>query len=112
MEKFVRGSIVILPFPFSDLSNSKRRPALVIGTPDGEDIILCQITSKKVRDHYALTLSPGDLSDGALNAVSNVRPNRIFTADRKIILYQLGKLKPKKLKEVVECIIDIVSGDK
>jgi mRNA interferase MazF len=111
VEKFVRGSIVVLPFPFSDLSDSKRRPALVVGTPDGKDIILCQITSKKVRDQYAVTLAAGDLSEGDLSVASNVRPNRIFTADRKIIIYQLGQLKPKKLKEVVECIVEIVTGE-
>ena len=36
MEKPVKGSIVVIPFPFSDLSNTKRRPALVVAqlTPE------------------------------------------------------------------------------
>ena len=46
MEEFVKGDVVVLPFPFSDLSNSKKRPALVVANLEGEDIILCQITSK------------------------------------------------------------------
>jgi len=46
MAKFVKGDVVIVPFPFSDLSQSKRRPALVIAGLDGDDLILCQITSR------------------------------------------------------------------
>ena len=65
-------------FPFSDLSETKRRPALVVGTPEGEDVILCQNTSKKIRDQFAIPLGIGALVDGALEIASNVRPNRIF----------------------------------
>lgn len=46
MGKFVKGDVVVVPFPFSDLSASKRRPALVVATFMGDDVILCQITSK------------------------------------------------------------------
>ncbi|MDZ7934257.1 MAG: type II toxin-antitoxin system PemK/MazF family toxin [Emticicia sp.] len=54
MATFVKGDIVVLPFPFSDLSDSKRRPALVLANLQGDDIILCQITSKNTRDSYAI----------------------------------------------------------
>jgi len=46
--KFVKGDVVVLPFPFSDLSAVKRRPALVVAALTGEDVILCQITSRIV----------------------------------------------------------------
>lgn len=57
MEGFVKGDIVVLPFPFSDLSSSKKRPALVLANLKGDDIILCQITSQYVKDEYALALN-------------------------------------------------------
>ena len=44
---FLKGDVVVLPFPFSDLSQSKRRPALVAANLEGDDIILCQIGSLK-----------------------------------------------------------------
>jgi mRNA interferase MazF len=44
MGRFVKGDVVVIPFPFSDLSATKRRPALVITALPGEDVILCQIT--------------------------------------------------------------------
>ena len=45
MARFVRGDVVVIPFPFSDLSQAKRRPALVLAELEGNDRILCQITS-------------------------------------------------------------------
>ncbi len=52
MEEFVKGDIVVLPFPFSDLSKSKKRPALVAAILEGDDIVLCQITSEARVDSY------------------------------------------------------------
>jgi len=85
MERFIKGDIVVVPFPFSDLSSSKKRPALVLANLTGDVIILCQITSQFVRDIYAITLHESDFISGSLNKESNIRPNRIFTADKNII---------------------------
>jgi mRNA interferase MazF len=60
MGKFVKGEVVVVPFPFSDLSNTKRRPALVIASLAGDDVILCQITSKSISDDYSIPLELGD----------------------------------------------------
>lgn len=66
MGKFVKGDIVVIPFPFSDLSASKNRPALVLADLSGNDVILCQITSQHKKDTLAITLTPSDLKSGAL----------------------------------------------
>ena len=49
MAEFVKGDVIVVPFPFSDLTQAKRRPALVIATLAGDDLILCQITSTRDR---------------------------------------------------------------
>ncbi|WP_068671846.1 type II toxin-antitoxin system PemK/MazF family toxin, partial [Thermosulfurimonas dismutans] len=85
MERFIKGDIVVIPFPFSDLTGAKRRPALVISNLKGEDLILCQITSKKVKDEYTIVITEEDFEEGSLRQESNVRPNKIFTADGSII---------------------------
>ena len=107
MGKFVKGDIVVLPFPFSDLSSSKRRPALVLVDLKGNDTILCQITSKNIRDDKSITMNIDDVENGALNNISNIRPNKLFTADENIILYKLGNLTQSKMKCVTEDIIEM-----
>lgn len=109
MGKFVKGDVVVIPFPFSDLSNSKRRPALVLASLKGSDIILCQITSKDVNDDYAITLQPHEFIDGNLNQDSNIRPNRLFTADESIIIYKAGTIDTIKLNLVIEKTIEILT---
>ena len=107
MAEFVRGDVVVVPSPFSDLTQAKRRPALVIATLEGDDVILCQITSKTVRDKYSIT----HFETGSLKQSSNIRPNRIFTADSHIIFYRIGKLKTEKLSEVVDKASEIIRGE-
>ena len=70
MGKFIKGDIVVLSYPFSDFSGTKRRPALVIANLDGDDVILCQITSQAKKDNYALSLEDTDFIDGKLNIKS------------------------------------------
>ena len=90
MARFVKGDVVVVPFPFSDLSQSKRRPALIVGSLEGEDAILCQITSKTIRDPYTISIDDTDFTSGSLKQQSNVRPNRLFTADTHIIYNDLA----------------------
>ena len=64
MGEFIKGDVVVIPFPFSDLSGSKRRPALVLADLPGYDILLCQITSQQTIDHFAVPLSLSDFING------------------------------------------------
>lgn len=109
MGEFVKGDIVVLRFPFSDLSGAKRRPALVVANLDNDDIILCQITSRAKTDKYALKIEPNDFIDGKLSTESVVRPNKIFTADKDIILYVACKINSEKTDKVIKAITDILN---
>ena len=104
----VKGDIVVVLFPFSDLSSAKKRPALVIATPDGDDLILCQITSRLVSDRYAILIGEDDFTSGSLRQESNIRPARIFTADKKIIQYIAGPLKDDAMERIITRIIEII----
>ncbi len=108
MAGFVKGDVVVVPFPFSNLADSKRRPALVLSQLDGGDLILCQITSQQTRDRYAISLVDADFASGSLKQPSNIRPNRVFTADRSLILYRVGNLKPEKVREVIDRFVAIL----
>lgn len=108
MARFVKGDIVVVPFPFSDLTIAKGRAALVLAALEGDDLILCQITSRTTRDPYAVPIEDRDFTEGGLRQSSNVRPNRVFTADSNIVLYRIGGLKAEKLSEVTEGVIRIL----
>ncbi len=108
MGRFVKGEVVVVPFPFSDLSRAKRRPALLLAELDGEDCILCQITSQPIRDRDAIALTRHDFELGDLRQESNIRPNRLFTADHGLILYSVGKVRREKIAEVVDRVVEIL----
>jgi mRNA interferase MazF len=112
MEKFVKGDILVVPFPFSDLSDTKRRPTYVAAVLEGDDLILCQITTKKRSDRYAIPLSDFDFEEGALKIESVIRPNRIFTAEKTIILYKAGRVNSLKVKEMEDALTAIFNGYK
>ena len=108
MAGFIKGDIVVLPFPFSDLSASKKRPALVLADLLGNDILLCQITSQHTKDIFSVTLLESDFINGALPSQSYIRPSRIFTADKNIILRKAGTVHTSVHKEVIQKIISII----
>ena len=110
MGQFVKGDVVTIPFPFTDLSSNKKRPAFVVADLHGDDIIVCQITSKAKSDSIALQLNAEDFISGGLPVDSFIRPNKIFTADKNIILSTAGHLTEMKIREVINAIISVISS--
>ena len=98
MEEFVKGDIVVVPFPFSDLSANKRRPAFVVAKGEYGDLILCQITSKLKKNSSSIELGDKDFQRGGLKITSYVRPRKIFTSDLGLVLYKAGRVKKEKIK--------------
>jgi len=107
MAKFVKGDIVVIPFPFSDLSNAKRRPAIILADLQNDDYIMAQITSKNVFDNMSVMITEDDMENGSLQISSNIRPNKLFTADKNIIIYKICSLQKDKLDTVINKVIDI-----
>lgn len=110
MAKFVKGDVVVTPFPFSDLTSSVRRPALVVANLQGNDFILCQITSKQREDPYQISLNDKDFLKGKLNVACFIKPSIIFTIRGSIILYKAGAINKKKIKEVEDKICEIIKN--
>lgn len=109
MGKFVKGEVVTLPFPFSNLGGTKRRPALVISDLVGDDVVLCQITASR-NDLYSIELRQADFTTGSLpQDPSYIRPNKIFTAESTVILKNEGVINQAKYREVVNKIMSIIS---
>ncbi|MEK6817467.1 MAG: type II toxin-antitoxin system PemK/MazF family toxin [Nanoarchaeota archaeon] len=104
MERFVAGDIIVVSFPFSDLSLTRKRPALVLSDIEGDDIVICEITSRMRKDNYFVSLENKDLEFGELKTKSIIRPNRLLTIHKNKVNYKFGKIKDQKLKEVIEKI--------
>ena len=101
---FLPSDIVLLPFPFSDLSSTKRRPVLVISAPDERgDFLAAQLTS---RGQYAgaLPISDTDLAIGTLPKTTWLRPEKVFTLNVSLIVLRAGRLTPATFKRVQAAI--------
>jgi len=102
--RYKRGDIVLVSFPFTDLSSSKRRPALVV-SPDSfnqtmQDLVLAAITSQGAEDG-AFTIDQDDCIDGGLPKRSVVKPAKLFTMHSTLILKKVCALRPEKLDAVL-----------
>ena len=102
------GSVILVPFPFSDLSQSKLRPAVVLADAARGDWILCQITSKPYSDPQAIELTDDNFAKGSLHVVSYARPCKLFTANRSLIVRQVGVLKDEMLERIVDAIVELL----
>lgn len=108
MGLFTKGDVVVAPLDFSDFSNYKRRPALVVATPAGLDPVLCMITSRARNDGFDIPIASSDFEAGGLRIDSVVRYCHLFTIDSDVIEYRAGTLKQEKVQEVVDRIVEIL----
>jgi mRNA interferase MazF len=97
--------VVVVHFPFSDLSASKLRPALVLAEAGRGDWILCQITSKSYGDPNAIQLTTADFAQGSLRLTSYARPGKLFTAHLSLVSSQVGQLSSASFDAVRSAIV-------
>lgn len=92
MGSFATGQVILLPFPFSDLSRSKFRPAAILANAGRGDWVLCQITSNPYADAMAVQLRENAFVTGGLQRVSYARPGKLFTAHESLFAGIAGQL--------------------
>lgn len=100
-----QGDIVLVPFPFSDLTSIKTRPAVVISNRHlkGEDVILAGLTSQR-GGKYSISLESTDLKEGELPLKSFIRYNKVVSLKKSIVRRQVGTISPSKKKEVMKAL--------
>lgn len=89
------GAVVLVPFPFSDLSG---------------DWILCQVTSNPYGDPRAVHLTPMSFGSGSLRADSYARPGKLFTANQELMVAQVAILSSDAQDQVVDAVVRILRG--
>ena len=99
---FERGDLLLVPFPFSDLSAAKRRPVLALTGPDGYgDFIALPVTSRPQAEH-GLPLTAADLVHGRLPAPSWIRTDRIVTLNASLVVKTVGRVSDRAVAAAVE----------
>ena len=100
------ASIVIIPFPFSDLSGTKLRPAIVLADTGHNDWLLCQITSNPYSDPAAIRLTKAELKQGTLRTISFARPMKLFTANNSLMVKRVAILTDATFKAILTATIE------
>lgn len=103
-------AVVLITFPFSDLSQSKLRPAIVLAKASRDDVVLCQVTSNPYADAQAVEISDSDFAQGGLRRTSYARPGKLFTANRSLIVGQAGVLQQTSFDLILDAVIDLLRG--
>jgi len=104
METLAVSHVVLIPFPFSDLSRSKLRPAVALAHVGRGDWIMCQITSNPYADSDAVLLTDENFISGSLQRQSYARPGKLFTANQSLVSGVAGILHTKTRIDIVEKI--------
>ena len=102
------GAVVLVSFPFSDLSQTKLRPAVVLAGAGRRDWVLCQITSNQYADTRAVLLDNADFISGSLRVVSYARPGKLFTAHDSLIASEIGILRADMFDSVLAAVITLL----
>ncbi len=99
--KYVKFDIVLVDFPFTDLSKTKKRPALIIKSLEGDNSILCQITTKRrnIQKYELFLLERVCIGDIRFN--SYIYFDMIFTLHQDLIYKKIGKISDVKIKETI-----------
>jgi mRNA interferase MazF len=100
-----RGDIVLVSFPFTDLSAAKRRPALVV-SPDSfnaatSDLVLAAVTSQ-ISEDTPLIIVESDCVDGTLPKTSALKPTKLFTIHSTLVIRKVCAIRREKLDAVLD----------
>ena len=102
------GQVVLVPFPFSDLSEAKVCPAVVLADVGRDDWVLCQITSNPYGDSHAIPIDDSGFSKGGLLVASFARPGKLFTANISLIVRSVGRLNDSSFDRVLDAVVALL----
>ena len=101
-----RGDIVLVPFPFTDLTAEKLRPAVVVSPdPQEVDIVIAFISSimptgEPANTDFQITLDHPDFSKSGLKKTSVFKMKKLLTIEKARIIRRLGQVSPTIQKEL------------
>lgn len=103
-----RGDVVIVDFPFSDQSATKRHPALVVQADalnrSLPDTILASISTTAKRGGTHVQIDPQAEPNSGLNARCGVRCEKLLVVDKRNIRGAIGELSAQAMRSVDDCL--------
>lgn len=109
---YEQGEILIVPFPFSDLSSVKQRPVLVLSKSSDlkgtEDIITCGITSHLKDARHSILIENSNLEKGRIPVRSRIKVDKLFTLDRKIVRKKVARINKETFDKVKSEFVNLV----
>ena len=106
--------IILVPFPYSDLSSSKKRPVLVVSNNQYnklfDDVVVCVITSNTRMDNYSLEISDNDLEIGTMPEPSVIKTHKLFTIHKSRVLKKFSSVEEKFFEKVRKKIHELVES--
>ena len=111
MEGPVKGDIVVIEFPYSNLKEAKRRPVFILKVPKGKDILVLQITSSSYENLLEIPIKEEDFREGNLKKDSYLRIDKIASIDKSLINYKVGSLKKAKIEEIINKVTNYLRSN-
>ncbi len=112
MAGYVKGDVVLVPFPFSGEEEFKTRPALVMAVLPygrGSDCLLCIVTTQRADDPHLLALDVLDIEGGRLTQQCYLRPTYTYAVAEHMIKRRLGRLNDNKLQAAVQSLVSVLT---
>lgn len=110
--KLDAGDVVLVPFPFTNLTSSKTRPAFVLSLQDcnegAQDVLVCGMTSNLRRSDHSVLIETGDMVEGELKATSRAKVDKIVALQQDLIRSKVGSVKGSVLERVIKELLSIL----
>jgi len=100
-----KGDIVLIPFPFTDMTGSKKRPALILAMGSMDVTVSFISTQLRWQDPTDLLLQPNDTN--GLKKPSLVRIRKIATLDKALVIGKLGNIDPNQIGELDKKLLQL-----
>ncbi len=110
--ELAREDVVLIRFPFTDLSGDRLRPAVVVGRPIADDVLVAFVTSRPdVMDagaEHALVPEDREFAMTGLKVASRVRLNKLATLHRALVRRRLGRVGPRTRRAMDQALRDVL----
>ena len=112
MNTYKQGEIVLVSFPFSDLSQRKVRPVLIISNENYNktvhDFIVCGLTTNLQDDRYSIIIDNNSLKKGNLKHKSRIKVDSITFLEKSLFVKPIGKVNDSVFSDVKSILNEII----